>query len=78
MRLLAGIHSSLEKKLDAETLRRLEARELFMEQDRELAERRHGQIAAGHKPVLAIYTDGGGIHKRLGSIGGGRSAIFWK
>jgi hypothetical protein len=36
-------------------------------QDREAAERHHEQITGRLEPVLAIYVDGSGIHKKVGA-----------
>lgn len=40
---------------------------IFIEQDRETAERRHEQLTAGPAPTLAIYTDRSGINGKVGA-----------
>lgn len=89
VRPLARIHSSLEKKLDPETLRRPEARnrswwsrggipiQSSWSKTGSWPNDGHGHIAAGHKtPVLAIYADGGGIHKKVGASAVDAQAYF--
>jgi ribonuclease HI len=69
----------LEKKLGPEVVSNLEIREAFVvepwwtpplvtiEADRSTAERRHKEITSGQNSPLAIYTDGSGIHGKVGA-----------